>query len=171
MLDYFTLSVSGLSFIGSQASSPRTAASPVSGNINVVWGPCLTLSIYVFLLWLARVRYVPWLFVVWIFASIFNHMVMRVWYFASDLDIHFAILGYSVWPILLFSIILILFRLPDWISIPIQVVALIWASFSSLLSYLLIFPSSPDIRHKFALLIPPILLMEVYLISVIPVRM
>lgn len=51
------------------------------------------MSVYGALLWLDRVRDVPWLYVIWTAASLFNHFVCRVFYKPSKLLAHYSLLG------------------------------------------------------------------------------
>jgi hypothetical protein len=62
------------------------------------WGPCLVVSVYGALLWLDRVRDVPWLYVIWSTASLFNHFVCRVFYKPSKLLAHYSLLGNAPLP-------------------------------------------------------------------------
>ena len=142
---------------------------------NDFWGPCIVISIYGAVLWLDRVEDVPWLYVIWTLASVFNHFVCRVFYKSSRLLIHYTLLGYSIIPILPFTIIIIICSPPVWMCTVLEVIAVIWSSSAAILSYVNVFRKaiSTDGRSstdRLSLTYPTIVLMQVYLITLIPIR-
>lgn len=66
-----------------------------SKNKNIVidfWGPFSIMSIYSLVLWIGKVRDVPWIYAIWTIAALFNHQISRVWY-RSAFMMHISILG------------------------------------------------------------------------------
>ncbi len=47
------------------------------------WGPCGVVSLYLGILWLADVKHVAWVYLIWALTAVFNHLVSRVWFSAS----------------------------------------------------------------------------------------
>ena len=127
-------------------------------------------SLYAALLWMDRVRNVGWLYVIWSCAALFNHFVCRVFFKRSRLMIHYSLLGYSVTPILPFAITVIFIHPPIWICTMLQISAVIWSSQAAFLSYNIVFDSTPDLKKRLILILPSIVLMELYMFSLISVR-
>lgn len=115
-----------------------------SKSIVDFWGPCLVVSSYAALLWLAHVNNVPWLYLVWCLAACFCHLVCRPWSQQSSLLLHLAVLGYSVTPLLPVTCLLIIThgRYP-WLSTLVQPIALIFCTSSALLSYRVLLGTRP----------------------------
>eukprot|EP01038_Epipyxis_sp_PR26KG_P006678 gene6678-9162_t len=132
-------------------------------------GPCAIVSTYGLLLWLGRVKDVPWIYVIWSIAGIFNHIVTRVWCH-STLLIHVALLGYSITPIIPFAALILLFNPPVWLATILEIISVIWSSSSAIQSYLFIFRLSQENKSKIKLLFPVIILMEIYFISLLPIH-
>jgi hypothetical protein len=143
--------------------------SNISNNNIDFWGPCSVISLYGLILWLGRVKDVPWIYVIWSLAAVFNHLVNRVW-FNSTLMIHFSLLGYSVAPLIPFAAIILLICPPIWFSTILEIVSIIWSSSSAILSYFTIINLTEENKSKLKLLFPIVVLMEMYLISLIPIR-
>ncbi len=144
---------------------------PDQGKKNIdFWGPCGIVSLYIAILRLADVKHVPWVYMIWSLAAVFNHLVTRtVLAGASSVSLHLSVLGYSVCPIVIFTAPLLLFSPTPTVFLCIQCVAALYASLSALLAYIALFQLQLDARHKLALIIPPVLLMELYLLSILPV--
>lgn len=134
------------------------------------WGPCLVVSLYGSLLWFGRVRDVPWLFVIWSLGGVFNHLICRVWFSPSNIMMHTALLGYSVTPMIPLAGIIILFRPQVWLIYCIEIFAVLWCSFAAILSYVIICNAPSDKKHRLSLLIPSVVLLEMYIISLLPIR-
>jgi len=154
--------------LSSPSSSSLLSTSAQKNHIDF-WGPCAIVSGYGAILWIGNVRDVPWIYIIWLVASIFNHFVCRVWFTHPKLLLHSALLGYSVTPILPLAGIHLLFRPPFIISAMIILFALIWSSFSAVMAYSVICSNaSSEERQRLLLLIPSIILMEAYLMSLLP---
>lgn len=166
--------------IGRQNSDPDVSMSNINlpglNNLNFApaqidfWGPCSIVSLFGALLWLDKVRNVGWLYVIWSLASLFNHFICRVFFKPSRLMIHCALLGYSVTPLIPIGGIIMLFHPPIWLCTVLEIIAVIWASLAAFLSYLTIFNTTPEVKKRLSLILPSVVLMELYLISLIPIR-
>lgn len=133
------------------------------------FGPCAMVSLYSLVLWLGRVRDVPWIYVIWTVTAIINHFITRVWC-KSSLMFHIALLGYSLSPLIPFAAVIVFVHMPIWLATVLEIISIIWASLSAILSYSMILTVSAQQRHKLTLLFPVVVLMEIYLISLIPIR-
>ena len=90
-------------------------------------------------LFVAQVRDVPFLYVIWSLASLLNHFVCRVFFKPSKLLAHYTLLGYSVTPILPCAAVIVLFHPPVWACTALEAVAVAWASAAAASSYLVVF--------------------------------
>lgn len=133
------------------------------------WGPCAVVSLYGLVLWLGRVHDVPWIYLIWSIASVANHLISRVWY-KSTLLIHAAILGYSVIPIIPFAAFILFIGPPVWLATAFEVISVIWSASAAIMSYSLIFSVPDEDKSQLTLLYPCVILMEVYMISLMPIR-
>lgn len=131
------------------------------------WGPCSIMSTYVLLLWLARVKAVSWIFVIWTAAAVVNHMVCRVFYH-SKLLLHVSLLGYCVAPMIPMALLILLLPLPAWLSSLLQGVGVLWASAAGILTYSTIFSLASELRPRLRLLFPTVLLMNLYISCLVP---
>jgi hypothetical protein len=127
-------------------------------------------SVFAALLWVDRVRNVGWIFVIWTLAALFNHFVCRVFNKQSRIMTHYSLLGYSVTPLIPLASIVILLHPPIWLCTIIQISAVIWSSQAAFLSYLIVFNSTPEVKKRLILILPSVVLMELYLFSLISVR-
>ena len=138
-------------------------------NIYINRGPCTIVSLYGAILWIGNVRDVPWIYIIWLVASIFNHFICRVWFTHPKLLLHSALLGYSITPILPLTSIHVIFHPPFFISVMIILCSLAWSSFSAIMAYSVICSNaSQEERQRLLLLVPSIVLMEAYLLSLLP---
>jgi hypothetical protein len=158
--------------VATSSSHPQAGAKLHSGSHSIdFWGPCAVVSIFGALLWLARVRHVPWIFVIWSVASIFNHFICRVHLKPSRLLLHYALLGYSVTVMIPLIALIVLIRPPIWINTLIEALAVCWSSSSAMLSYQIIYGNRElEERQKLPLLLPAIILMGLYFVSLLPTR-
>lgn len=134
------------------------------------WGPCMVVSLYGAILWMARVPDVPWIYVIWSLGATFNHFVCRVWFNPSKLMIHSALLGYSITPIIPLAGLIIILRPQIWLVYLFECIAIFWSTLAAILSYVIICNAPSDKKHRLKMLIPSIILMEMYLISLLPMR-
>lgn len=163
------------------------------------WGPCSVVWGYGTILWFGSGKDVSWVLVVWSFASIFMHLICRVWHAESSFSLHFAIMGYSVVSLIPICLFILLVRPARWLAILIELMGVCWASTSAILTYLVLLevdqtkpssllsssslnsfsattlPSSlgnnaanVNIGTRIQLLFIPVVLMELYLISLLP---
>lgn len=146
-----------------------TSSSSSSQPTIDFWGPCAVMSTYVAILWLGRVRDGPWAYVIWSFAAIFHHFIMRA-SSKSTLLMHMALLGYSIAPIIPFALIIVLFHPPVWLATVLEVLAVVWSSSSAILTYISISIISQESKHRLSLLFPSVLLTEMYFIALLPIR-
>jgi hypothetical protein len=133
------------------------------------FGPCAMVSLYCLVLWLGRVRDVPWVYVIWSVAAVVNHFLSRVWC-KSSLMIHIALLGYSVTPLIPFAALIVLLNMPIWLATVLEIISIFWASIAAILSYSTILKIAPQNKLRLQLLFPVVILMEIYLISIIPIH-
>lgn len=138
----------------------------ISSNIGF-WGPCSIILFYSIMLWLSRIRDAPWTFVIWSVAATVNHLVSRVWY-RSTLMFHVALLGYAITPILPFAAIILFFRPPIWLGTILEGIAILWATMSAIFSYTAIMTVTVEQKTKMRLLYPMVILMQMYLLSLMP---
>lgn len=135
------------------------------------FGPCSIVSLYSLVLWLGSVRDVPWIYVIWTIAAMVNHLICRVWC-KSTLMIHIALLGYSVAPLIPFAALIVFVNMPIWIATILEVVCIMWASASAILSYTMILTVvDVNYQQRLKLLFPVVILMEIYFISLIPIKL
>jgi hypothetical protein len=147
---------------------PLHASSSANNRRGIdFWGPCAAVSIFSLILWLGRVREVPWIYLVWAIAAVVNHMVSRVW-FHSSLMIHVALLGYATVPLIPFALLIILVNPPVWISTTLEIISIIWASLSAITSYATIITVPAEPRVRLRLLYPTAIIMSLYLTSLLP---
>ena len=132
------------------------------------FGPCAIISLFGLVLWLGRVRDVPWVYVIWSIAYVINHFISRVWC-KSSLMMHIALLGYSVAPIIPFVAIIVFINMPVWLATCLEILSVLWASTSAILSYSMILSVSLQNQGRMKLLYPIVILMEIYLVSLIPI--
>lgn len=178
---------------------PFQKISNLSGEATIdFWGPWLVVSAYGAVLWLARVNNVPWVYAIWILTATFNHLICRVWYLRSSILFHCALLGYSLAPAVPLAALVCLMRSWEWLAYLLQYVTVLSAAVPAVLAYQLICGSSqhfatnspvlngaitsplpslgvqgsaPPVEKKAAvgLLVPPVILMLLYLVSLLPV--
>jgi hypothetical protein len=60
------------------SSSSSSSKHRKEANIDF-WGPCLVVGLYCLVLWLSKIHNTSWLFMIWAGASVFNHLVGRVY--------------------------------------------------------------------------------------------
>jgi hypothetical protein len=147
----------------------RIANSKTENAIDF-WGPCSVFSLYGAILFAARVKEVPWLYVIWSVGATFNHLVCRVWLPSSKLLMHMALLGYSATPLIPFAIVIALVRPPIWVSYLLEMAAILWAASAAVLSYNIVFSGPSEKKSRLLLLLPSVILMELYLISLLPIK-
>ena len=112
-----------------------------------------------------------WVFIIWCLASFFQHLVARVFIVNSTISIHIAIMGYSVLPLIPLIAIEFLIQPPFFIAMTLNWIAIIWATFSAYLAYIDNCTSCHDKlfedNRRYSLIFP-VLLMEIYMISLLP---
>lgn len=143
-------------------------AHPIHRATNIdFWGPATCVTIYGALLWLCNVRDVPWIYVIWTAGAVFNHLTSRAWSNASSLLLHLAIMGYSLCPLIPIATLIVLSRPPLWLANALEAVALLWAAAAAYLSYCMVWRTA---SARVSLLAPPIVLMQMYMVSLLPSR-
>jgi hypothetical protein len=143
----------------------------ISNNKNQpidFWGPFGIVTLLILILWIGRAREVSWIYVIWGVAAVFNHFVTRVWY-RSRLLAHIALLGYSSAPLIPFVVAILLFRPNLWITVTLEMLAVIWGSSAAILSYsYVIIATNGEIKKRIPLLYPIVVIMHFYLMSLLP---
>lgn len=148
-------------------------AHPIHRATNIdFWGPCTCVTLYGALLWFCNVRDVPWIYIIWTTGSVFNHLTSRAWSNASSTMLHLAIMGYSVSPLIPIAGLIVITHPPIWLANVLECAALIWAATAAYLSYYMVWRAAASAQHRphVALLGPPILIMQLYMMSLLPIR-
>lgn len=102
-------------------------AHPMSKSPKVdFWGPFAVVSSYCGILWMANVKNIPWIIVIWASFAFLSHLVARVSY-QSTYILHATIFGYSVVPLIPYCVLLIVFNIAESLSFVIQVLVLSWS--------------------------------------------
>ena len=134
------------------------------------WGPCAVVTLYGLFLWLGSGRDVSWVYVVWCGSAIFMHFICRVWCDISTFSLHFAITGYAMSPMIFpMSVLILVLKPVRWVSFLMEVVAVCLASYASICSYQHVCKFSPEETTRVPLLILPIVLTNLYFMSLLPV--
>jgi hypothetical protein len=149
---------------------------PNASSINTshidFWGPCGIISLYGAILWIAKVKNVPWLYVIWFSGSMFNHLVSRVWYRDSSILLHLSVLGYSLISVVPITAILLIVKFSNWTVLCIKSIALFLSSFSAILSYYSALKinemDSTNVAPRINLLVAPVVLTHLYALSLMP---
>ena len=150
------------------AWAQTAGAHPIHRATNIdFWGPATCVTVYGALLWLCNVRDVPWIYIIWTAGAVFNHLTSRAWSNASSLLLHLAIMGYSLCPLIPIATLIVLTRPPLWLANGLEAAALLWAAVAAYLSYCMIWRTA---SARVSLLAPPIVLMQLYMMSLLPIR-
>lgn len=132
------------------------------------WGPSGVLAAYAAILWLADLPNATWVFVIVIGASFFLHLTSRV-FLRPPHTIHVILLGYSVFPLVPFAIVDVLVQPQYLYAVLGEIFVVLWATYVGYVSYIDICgPLESHTKEKWPLLYYPILLMNIYLISLLP---
>mmetsp|Transcript_35168 Transcript_35168/g.35811 ORF Transcript_35168/g.35811 Transcript_35168/m.35811 type:complete len:218 (-) Transcript_35168:122-775(-) len=137
-------------------------------------GPSIIVGFYGLLLWIFHVNDVLWVAVIWFITSIFQHLIARVFIKESKLVMHFYILGYSVLPIAIMSLLIFIIHPPVWLVIIMHWLAVVWSTCSAYITYhdlCTYFIENDEMEIRRSLFIPPIILMELYLTALLPVKL
>ena len=143
-----------------------------SSNVNF-WGPMFIVTLFAALLWLGNQKNVPYIYVVWILGSLFAHLTVLPFLDGSTLSFHLAILGYSLCPQLPFCFIVLAFRPSVLVCSILQIIGVMWSSTAALMGYQVIVRpliAKDEDRSKLLLLLPVVLLFELYMITLVPMR-
>lgn len=147
------------------------ASAPMNKHSIDFWGPCLVVSLYGVVLWSSgKVQDVSWIFAIWTIGAMFNHMVCRAT-MKSSLMIHVAVLGYSVISIIPVAIIVLLAHPTGWLASLLEIVFVLWTAYGTMHSYNVLLLSGGAAltrQKKIKLLIAPVVLMELYMVSLLP---
>jgi hypothetical protein len=81
-----------------------------------------------------------------------------------------ALLGYSVTPIIPLAAFVLIVRPALTITYSVEAIAVTWASTAAILSYFIVCNVSSEKKHRLTLLVPSVVLMELYLISLMPIK-
>jgi hypothetical protein len=153
--------------IDSNSSLPKIHPlhSSNTGTIDF-WGPFTMISIYGLMVG----KTAPWIYLIWIAASLLNHLVCRVCSTYPKFMLHFAILGYSISPIIPISTFIIFIHPNRYFSTILEITSIILSSSAAILAYRMITKNSNfDDRRRLYLVIPSTILYHIYLLSLLPV--
>jgi hypothetical protein len=147
---------------------------PLMNTNNIdFWGPTFCVSALCVCLWFGEVRFVAWIYLIWLAGSLFNHLVTRVWLDnRAKLYLHFAILGYSCGPLIPFILILVIFNVSIFFSYMIILSAITYSTIAAYSSYRIIYKAFniENYEKNLYLIIPSLVLMNLYILSFIPLR-
>ena len=106
LMIYFVLKLPYLLLIEKFNISKITSLFPLKyDNLSEIHGPLMIISILAGIQWLGLShRDATWMYIIWICASFFSHLVGRVCLHRSSMIIHMCILGYSVVPVIPLSL-------------------------------------------------------------------
>lgn len=137
-------------------------------SYNSYWGASGVMALYAAILWLAKLPNATWVFVIVLAASVFQHLTARV-FIRTPHTIHVILLGYSIFPLVPFAILNVLIRPPYLYALVGEIGVVMWSSYVGYVSYIDICgPIEPHTQDKWPVLYYPILLMNIYLISLLP---
>ena len=88
----------------------------------------------------------------------------------SSLMIHVAVLGYSVLSIIPVAIIVLVAHPIGWMASLLEVVFVLWTAYGTMHSYNVLLLSAGTVARKkrIRLLVAPVILMELYMVSLLP---
>lgn len=136
-----------------------------TGSIDF-WGPFTIVSIYGIMVG----KTAPWIYLIWFSASFLNHLVCRVSSTHPKFMLHFALLGYSISPIIPISTFIIFIHPNRYFSTILEITSIILSSSAAILAYRMITKNSTlDEKRRLLLLIPSTILYHVYLLSLLPI--
>ena len=158
----------------SKKSSIMGTSSGGSGTYEAgydFWGPFSVVSMFGLLLWLGSGRSdVSWVYVVWSGAACLLHLIARVWYNESSFSLHFAILGYSLTPMIFpFSCFILLVRPVRWVTIVLELMAVTMSSLAAVSSYHHLCHFTTAEQTRAGLIVVPIFLTHMYFMSLLPI--
>lgn len=157
-----------------KTASGSTRTSPSNSNKQQYrhdfWGPCAVVTLYGLLLSLGSGRDVSWVYVVWCGSAIFMHLICRVWCDISTFSLHFAVIGYSISPMIFpMSLLILVLKPVRWISFLLEAMAVILASHAAFCSYRHVCKFTPAEATRSSLLILPIVVTNLYFMSLLPI--
>ena len=98
------------------------------------WGPSAVVSLYCGILWTWNVKNVPWILVIWAFSAFFSHLVARVSH-KSTYILHATILGYSIVPLIPFSLLVVVSHSEEWYLLVVKFLVSLWSLLSVYISF------------------------------------
>ena len=135
-------------------------------------GPAIVVTAFASLLWLGNQKDVPYVYVIWAMGAAATHFTVRPFLSGSSISFHLSVLGYSLVPAIPMGFVILVYNPSITTSTLIQCASVLWSSFVAIRSYYMVL--SPLIehpsRHKLLLLVPVVLLFELYIIALVPMR-
>lgn len=132
-------------------------------------GPTCMVGVYASLLWLAKLPNETWTFAIILITCSFQHLTARVFVQKSEFGTHYTILGYCICPLIFVALFVLLIKPPLVILILVEVIGVTLSSTASYLAYHDIYNFSDEkIKDRHVLLLWPILLMNIYFVSLLP---
>ena len=132
-------------------------------------GPTCMVGVYASLLWLAKLPNETWTFAIILLTCAFQHLTARVFVSKSDFGIHYNILGYCMCPLILVALFVLLIKPPLLILIFVECTGVVLSTTASYLAYHDIYNfSDAKTKSRRILLFWPILLMNIYFVSLLP---
>ena len=137
------------------------------------WGPCGVVTGYCAMLWLAGQEDVSYVYLVWVLSATFHHFTVRPFLEESSVLFHLSVLGYSLVPLIPLVFLIIICRMPSWACSLIESVAVTWGSLAAIMSYNTILRpllNSEKLKNRLALLVPAVVIFQLYAIAFMPTR-
>jgi len=137
------------------------------------WGPAMVVTVYCALLWLGSQSAVPYVYIIWLLGALLAHLTCRPFLASSTFFFHLSILGYSLVPQIPMCFIIIVGRPSLFASTILQMIGVSWSATAAVMSYTVICrPKIPRIedKKKLLLLIPVVILFQIYTVSLMPMR-
>ena len=132
------------------------------------WGAFGVMAVYGAILWMAKLPNATWVFGIVVGASIFEHFTARTFVHISH-TVHINLLGYSIFPLIPFALLVVLIRPSYLYALLGEIFIVLWSTYIGYISYVDICgPPDQHTNEKWSLLCYPILLMNIYLISLLP---
>mmetsp|Transcript_12737 Transcript_12737/g.43069 ORF Transcript_12737/g.43069 Transcript_12737/m.43069 type:complete len:211 (+) Transcript_12737:68-700(+) len=150
-------------------------STPFNEDSHEFWGPFIVVLLYGIVLLGGQFRDLPWVLVIWLCASGFVHLTLRLQRPQVVMGLSFAILGYSVIPLIPVALVLLVTRVRGLPLTLLQFFGVVWSSRCAILGFtqslkLGAVEGAAGRRDRPLLLLFPIVLMELYFASLVSAR-
>ena len=151
--------------------SPTNTTTTHSTHVDFM-GPAIIVTAFASLLWVGNQKNVPYVYVIWIVGAVMAHLTVRGFCSGSSISFHLAVLGYSLVPLIPLCFVILVYNPSITASTLIQCACVLWSSLAAIRSYYMILHPLVEhrSRNKLLLLMPVVLLFEMYIIALVPMR-